>query len=625
MPNSFKNLEELQKYAKGKNLPTGSYVDPKSKRGLVGNLVGSIVDPATRILQASAGKTFMGDDDRKDYENPWNIAKDVASVGSLLIPAGAAGQTLKGAVKTGIATGGASGFGSSYGKDLEGTIGDTVMGGVTGGGLSFVGGLVSKGVGKLAKKEAGKGGKLAKNLREKGTELQGSALEVSTGKDVRNPKQAKLDATEQLVSRGKKVSSEGAIELQDEVMDYQAGLIDDYMKKRPLSSHFEITEDDILNEDTLRAIQNAAVGTLDDKQTSRVLMSVFGKEGVGKSTAGGRLYSVGDLNGIYKDINAQLRNTSNKATAKVLNAAKKRIGEVLEQKVPGFKEQNVIYSQMENVRRPTAIKEMKGTPSASQNILRDVLPVDPGVVKDKIKAGTGKVLTKVADVLDGNGGVVKDVAQKIQGFEDYLTNKGVSPSKVATLVASRAFLDFEDDNNNGVPDQEEGFDSIQEPTPEVDDAERFNAIMEEYIKIGKDPITARKQAIALVGYDPADQGNNLTAAQKTTSANIDDSLSGLAEVKDSFNKMGSSVPLVGNILNANPFDADRQGFELQIAAINQRVSKALEGGKMTDADRAFYNKYLLKAGDTKATALKKIQILEKGLLSQKENLTSVGG
>lgn len=151
--------------------------------GFLGNLLNSIVDPVSRLGRGistltsnrlGTGRNYLDEAENKAYQNPLNIAKDVASVGSLLLPGGG--------IKGAITSGALGSFGGTYGEDdLVKTLTGTATGAVTGGVL----GAAGKGVQKLANRGAAKAaGKIApevSNVADRVTKLNTAVDEIASG------------------------------------------------------------------------------------------------------------------------------------------------------------------------------------------------------------------------------------------------------------------------------------------------------------------------------------------------------------------------------------------------------------------------------------------------------------
>jgi hypothetical protein len=70
-------------------------------------------------------------------------------------------------------------------------------------------------------------------------------------------------------------------------------------------------------------------------------------------------------------------------------------------------------------------------------------------------------------------------------------------------------------------------------------------------------------------------------------------------------------PIMGRLGSLNPYDTTGQTLKLLSGTILQNISKTLEGGKLTDADRIFYQGMLPTEKDTPEAAIQKIEQLER--------------
>ena len=68
----------------------------------------------------------------------------------------------------------------------------------------------------------------------------------------------------------------------------------------------------------------------------------------------------------------------------------------------------------------------------------------------------------------------------------------------------------------------------------------------------------------------------------------------------------------------NPFDTTGQTLKTQIRSVVQNIGKSLEGGKMTDSDRAYYESMLPQAKDSPEVAMGRVEVLERMLQTRKK-------
>jgi hypothetical protein len=113
-------------------------------------------------------------------------------------------------------------------------------------------------------------------------------------------------------------------------------------------------------------------------------------------------------------------------------------------------------------------------------------------------------------------------------------------------------------------------------------------------------------------------GKALAAEQADKLASHEFALSSLGDLKQAVvantNKMG---PMNGRLSSWNPFDTTGQALQTQIQSVLQNIGKSLEGGKMTDQDRVFYQEIMATKTNTPEAALKKIEGIERMVQNKK--------
>ena len=80
---------------------------------------------------------------------------------------------------------------------------------------------------------------------------------------------------------------------------------------------------------------------------------------------------------------------------------------------------------------------------------------------------------------------------------------------------------------------------------------------------------------------------------------------------------GNFGPIKGRLGAANPYDTNAQSLNAELQTVAQIIGKALEGGKLSDNDRKFYQQNLVTISDTPALAKAKIKRLTKKLEDQR--------
>lgn len=108
----------------------------------------------------------------------------------------------------------------------------------------------------------------------------------------------------------------------------------------------------------------------------------------------------------------------------------------------------------------------------------------------------------------------------------------------------------------------------------------------------------------------AEQADKL-AGHEASLHMINDLRSTIAANKDDFG------PIVGRIASSNPYNSRGQEVSALFKKASQTIGKSLEGGKLTDADYAKYQKMLPNQNDTPEVANAKLDQLERMVASQR--------
>ncbi len=115
-------------------------------------------------------------------------------------------------------------------------------------------------------------------------------------------------------------------------------------------------------------------------------------------------------------------------------------------------------------------------------------------------------------------------------------------------------------------------------------------------------------------------GSKLNTTQATQVSNFDNSLANLDEVESLVSQMGNSFgPVKGRLNSLNPYNETQANINQATLVAAQNIGRALEGGKLTDADIARYQKALPNINDTPQIAQDKINRLRKLITQQRQN------
>lgn len=161
----------------------------------------------------------------------------------------------------------------------------------------------------------------------------------------------------------------------------------------------------------------------------------------------------------------------------------------------------------------------------------------------------------------------------------------------------------------------------QQPQQQVDnsDAQRqyfLQAMMDDLNRTGGKNI-AKIQAVAQFSMQ-AQKPLNTTAASQVSQ--FDNSLANLDEVESLVNQLGGSFgPIKGRLNSLNPYSETQANINQATLIAAQNIGRALEGGKLTDADIARYQKALPNINDTPQVAQDKINRLRKLIMQQRQN------
>ena len=117
--------------------------------------------------------------------------------------------------------------------------------------------------------------------------------------------------------------------------------------------------------------------------------------------------------------------------------------------------------------------------------------------------------------------------------------------------------------------------------------------------------------------------NNATANTLTDAGSAVNQLTELSKAISA--GAGSTGPLSGRLRSANPYDTGQQGLQAQIDATRQIVGKFLEGGVLRKEDEVKYAKILPTTNDTRATALKKIEIVRQMVAARAQQYQGLVG
>jgi len=634
-----------------------------------GNAVGGAYED-----QSQPSKYLTSDQQKKLIENPAAyIGQKGLGAASTLIPFG-------GGVKTAAAVGGASGLADADLSNPSDIAGKVATGAVGGGLFAKAMPLVGKAFGGLGRKvapEATKVGNVVddglddvfreveKSFSKTGKDkfVQGakdlSAADLGTpmGKYEANPIKTQRTAQGILRKYGLKEDLDGVVQGKERIGQQMESYIDEIVRKNPKQT---FTADKMFNEDFTNQLDNL-IDT--NKQITpeklRATAAKFlnqGKYGeVGgvarnykgttiqsKDPFSGRSLTIGDLKQSLQDINMGIQSGSLKGTEKrIAELIKGRIYETLGESAPKYKGLARGYAVLSSVENPTAEIVKRGQRTASTDPFKEIQGKLYNAAKKKVgQAGEFIANPKVSMPKS------QAVSDNLQRFEQFAQGKGIPQTKIAQLAGSQIALEMFDADGNGQLDEQEmanaenagmgeqglpsegsqldggmdiNGDGIQDSPEAV-----YNDAFKMYLSVSGDPISARKQAAALVGFDPNDEmgggASEMTAKMKEQKAALSDSEKQLVKLGEEAAKFQSEIPLVGGLLGMNPWDSKRKGYLTRLKATLQNVAKGMEGGKLTDADREYYLSFLPNEDATAQAFAEQIAVLQDMVASKKAAL-----
>lgn len=117
----------------------------------------------------------------------------------------------------------------------------------------------------------------------------------------------------------------------------------------------------------------------------------------------------------------------------------------------------------------------------------------------------------------------------------------------------------------------------------------------------------------------AGSGKPMAAEQTDRMAGYDSSISMLSDLRDTLEAQKDNFgPISGRAASANPWNTSGQSVDAIFNKAAQTIGKALEGGKLTDADISRYRSMLPKQSDTPEVASEKIDQIER-MIAERRN------
>lgn len=591
------------------------------------------------LVQGDAGK-FQNMGDRELYKDPMNVIKDIASLASTIAPGGG----IKGAATAGAL----SGFGSSTGKDANQTLINTLLGAGTGGALGLAGKGINAVAGKMANKNAQKAiqtatkefnidelynqiGKPAKGAEGIFTNWQTKTLGVKGSKNIVDKPQVLVDNQRILNSLGFDNSEKGIQKGISKLAEERNGAIEAFQRSNPkvgltndaLITPLESRLDDIVLSSDKNITKEQLRGSLNKYLQQSKYGNIIDKQSGLKNLA------LPDLQQIASSLKGEIRNATPRmresAALQAKQALVEQIDSTLEKLVPETSKYNRVMASLYNSQEATGRKALN---SANMNTsgglgkggffgLGDILPVQEWTNKGYEVAG------KAGNALVNRG---TNTGSKVAGefAQAAIPNQGTklgnllqNPELAAILApilqtSMQVTPAFAASPENGPEGLASGTQNLAGGNDEA------TMIAQQLLASGMKPSDIK--TLQEIGAIPKTDTSKDPVKIRELKNSISSSKSALSSLVDDFGKFNNDTPFLGSLLNQNPFDPNRQGFATKIAVINQNLAKALEGGKLTDADRDFYKQNLLSANDTPSTAKAKYQVLMELLQNVEKNL-----
>jgi hypothetical protein len=121
----------------------------------------------------------------------------------------------------------------------------------------------------------------------------------------------------------------------------------------------------------------------------------------------------------------------------------------------------------------------------------------------------------------------------------------------------------------------------------------------------------RQDQIEIAKLGKEKTGRPLAAEQTDRLAGYDASFGTVSDLRQAIQSQSDSFgPVAGRLASLNPYNTRGQATSALFKKAAQTLGKALEGGKLTDADYAKYEKMLPTMADTPAVAMQKLDQLE---------------
>ena len=612
----------------GKVIGTIPQSNQPQNKDFLTSLVTGITDPLSRLqrgisnvsAKATGGnQNYLNSQETEDYKNPWNVAKDVASAGSLVIPGGG--------LKSLIGAGAAQGFGSSYGNDnatdsLKSTLAGGAMGGALGKALPFLGKMFGKGGSQVAEQAATK----PSFLRNAGNALEDSGI----GNDIsKTGKFTEGEAKQALV--GDTLRKYGVKDLNKaKAVDKATNLVGSDLGKAYETHSKQIGKifdaNDIASTVDQNAINRVAFEKFGDvspeniakvKNLLRDELGSFGDSANGIVNKNSKL----DANGLWKYVrdNADIvQKVKSGKTVSAIDEARMSLYETAkdilnnEPSLSGLQDLNAQYGALKAVQKPTASIQRQGQttrlPGFGSGIGNEAgigLPL--GNVMTGAKTIAGRGLNKAADLVEGKGLQIPGLEKAMPFLNNPLVQRGV----VGAGLNATQSQEQPDQMESSQMDQSQ----MQQDPAIAEQADRYQQAFELYFQMFEgDAAKAAQQAEALTGYSPEGDTKNLSSADRKLQSYANSGLNSLDTIEqiltsDSGSQFGAQLPgPLGFLKSAN----SRQ-LETAISNAADSIGRLRSGGALNKDEEARFRAQLPTMFDDPETVKMKLNSIRNDL------------
>lgn len=635
----------------------------RDSRGLLGNFAYDLGKSATalpRALLANTGARGALDTEEKrrfDADKGAFTLQSAANTGSFFVPGIGPGGSLAKIATQGALSGALQGFGNQdlrQGFDI-GKIGEGALaGGVTAGALGLGGKLLSRG-------QRAATGAISNAADDVADDLVASASRrPSVFNNVKESLASKLQKTgkklqfDSLGFKALPANRSGSLDfvgrLDDTVSRIDDSLAAYKLPRSPegiskLAGKLGQTQDDIITRskffttgedfskqavDNLRRMRPELSLQKAQAYVDNYVQGLANNMGVKKGLSAAQSINnqfpldADSLHFIKKDLFPIANKAFSKETTSlgddISTAIHDTAKEALYSNIPGYKQVNTVFSDLSS-QNPNMVTSYNAGNQVSQLGKTDLL----NLAQKQGLRQTGKGIESIGNFLSGNNTprLAEAFNRMAQGGAGGITPK-LGAAASMPFVQRAAALGASNQVRSPFTSEEDLI-AKQKYTPngtnsfglETFDVNSYNsqtdrrALLDEALGYTGGNV---QKALQLAEYWAKDnEGRKLTPEQRKNLQDINTAIGniGLLEgtIKQFSNRFG---PIQGaGVFDsvANVLDPERSRVQTTVKSLVQSIAKDLEGGKLTDADREFYNQFMISTTDTQEQALQKLQAL----------------